>query len=458
MICDREPQSSPAPSQPQRDERQPQPTLRWRPAVKPKKPRIRRPHRIAPGSVLDTLRRNSGTSLFVRPLCWTDQHAQLLGIQFNELPVCDTPMPVNEPGSPPSKGHMEPSQTIMTLSDTLTNILSHKIAHPLVVSNAVRTVMSTLWPACFQFSFLVPELHLYFGDKVYREVARAQIMWTYPGGSYLPSQNSLDSSQSTQLTDSHHASPSQESSTPRRHRLTGQPMICYMGKAQLASIRRNMFRIMPGPNGQYNEPVYRLQQLRSKNFEPNNPDEDSHIAGIMLAMAQKHFYSNPRVLAIFRKGISPAVDARPFCDLKLRLMTHDTERAEFIVYTGHMTTTFLERFRRPHRMPPATDSDEEDLGLKIDYVRVPIWPILGLRERLGKALGEDLVGSFDPEAMETWEEDGVEAPKSSGSKRKRTALAEVVNRSFEESEEDQSSPTRNKKQCVRQGTPVQAAA
>lgn len=367
-------------------------------------------------------------------------------------------MPVNEPGSPPSKGHMQPSQTIMTLSDTLTDILSHKIAQPLVVSNAVRTVMSTLWPQCFQYSFLVPELHMYFGDKVYREIVRAQIMWTYPGGTYLPSQNSLGSSQSTQLTDSQPAAQSQESSTPRRHRLTGQPMICYMSKAQLASIRRNMFRIMPGPNGQYNEPVYRLQQLRSKNYQPNNPDEDSHIAGIMLAMAQKHFYSNPRVLAIFRKGVSPAVDAKPFVDLKLRLMTHDTERAEFIVYTGHMTTTFLERFRRPHRMPPATDSDEQDLGLKIDYVRVPIWPILGLRERLGKALGEDLVGSFDPDAMETWEEDGVEAPRSSGSKRKRTALAEVVNRSFEESEEDQSSPSRNKKQCIRQGTPLQAAA
>lgn len=352
---------------------------------------------------------------------------------------------------------MQPSQTIMTLSDTLTNILSRKIAHPLMVSNAVRTIMAMLWPDCFNRSLLIPELHLYFGDKVYRGIVRAQIMWTYPAGSCLPSQKSLGSTQSTQATDSQPESQSPESFSPRKHLPTGLPMVCYMDKAQLASIRRNMFRILPGPNGQDNEPVYRLLQLRSKHIQPNNPDEDSHIAGIMLAMAQTHFYSNPRVLDLFRKGISPAVDAKPFRDLKMRLMTHDTERAEFIVYTGHMTTTFLERFRRPHRMPPATDSDGE-LGLRIDYVRVPIWPILGLRERLGKALGEDLVGSFDSEAMETWEDDGVEAPSSSDSKRKRTALGEVVNGSFEESEEEQSSPPRNKKQCIRQGTPVQAAA
>ncbi|KAJ3493199.1 hypothetical protein NLG97_g4885 [Lecanicillium saksenae] len=454
MVRDREPQGSPTSSSPQRDEQR---TPASTPASTPKSPRKRRPRRVAPGSVLDIMRRNSGTSLFVRPLCWTDQHAQLLGVQFNELPLCDTPMPVNEPGSPPSRGHMQPSQTIKTLSDTLTDILSHKIAHPVVLSNAMRTIMSTLWPNSFRRSLLVPELHLYFGDKVYREVVRAQIMWNYPGGSCLASQNSFTSSQSTQLPDSQPPSQSQQSFSTRKHTMTGQPMVCYMGKSQLASIRRNMFRIVQGPNGQYNEPVYRLQQLRSRNIEPENPDEDAHIAGIMLAMAQKHFYSNPRVLAVFRKGISPAKDAKPFHNLKMRLMTHDTETAEFIIYTGHITPAFLERFRRPHRTPAGADSDA-DIGLKIDYARVPIWPILGLRERLGKALGEDIVGSFDPEAMETWEEDIAEAPHSSGGKRKRTALGEVVNRSFDESEDEQSSPIRGKKQCIRQGTPLQAVA
>ncbi|XWW94752.1 hypothetical protein V2A60_002700 [Cordyceps javanica] len=454
MICDREPPPSQAPKRTIR------PTTRWRSIKRSKQPQNRPPHRVAPGSILDIMRRRPGTSLFVRPLCWRDQHAELLGVHFNELPSCDTPMPVNEPGSPPPKGHMRPSRTIKTLSDTLTDILSHKIAHPTVLADAMRTIMRTLWPDTFCRTCHVPNLDLYFGDRAYPEVVKNEIMWTYPSGSYSSpqtTQTSQNSSPSTQAADSQTASDSQGSSTPRPHRLDGYPMVCYMSKSHLASIRRNMFRILPGPNGQFNEPVYRLSRLLSKRLVPNNEDEDSHIAGIMLAMAQRHFYSNPYVLSIFRKGTSPAVNAKPFCDLKMRVMTHDTERAEFIVYTGHVTKTFLERFRQPHRMPFPGDFDG-DIGLRIDYVRVPIWPILGLRERLGKALGEDLVGDFDQEIMETWEEDVMETPRCSGSKRKRTTLSEVVNGSFESSEGERSSPVRDKRQCIRPGTPLQAAA
>ncbi|KGQ03103.1 Aurora kinase A [Beauveria bassiana D1-5] len=454
MIRDREPQGAPASTSPQRDARR-RTKRRCSPVSAPLRKRL--PRRVAPGSVLDIMRCNSGTALFVRPLCWTDLHAELLKIQFNELPICDTPMPVNEPGSPPPKGHMQPSQSILKLSETLSDILSYKIAHPTAVSDAVCTIMAKLWPESFCQYHVVPDLHLFFGDKVYHEAVRAQIMWTYPSGSCPPSQTRPISSQSTQDATSSPESRFSDSTLPSRHVLTDQPMVCYMGKAQLASIRRNMFRIAPGPNRQFNEPVSSLFKLRSKNLEPQNPDEDSYIAGMLLAMAQKHFYPNPRISSLFRRGISPSKNARPFRDLKLRFMTHDIERAQFIVYTGHMTATFLERFRRPHRMPPAPEFDG-DLGFKIDYVRVPIWPILGLRERLGKALGMDLVGEFDPEVMETWEEDDVETPDSSGSKRKRTALGEVVNGSFEDTEEEESSPIHSKKQCIRPRTPLQAAA
>ncbi|KAM3527994.1 hypothetical protein NHJ13051_002653 [Beauveria bassiana] len=454
MIRDREPQGAPASTSPQRDARR-RTKRRRSPVSAPLRKRL--PRRVAPGSVLDIMRCNSGTALFVRPLCWTDLHAELLKIQFNELPICDTPMPVNEPGSPPPKGHMQPSQSIVKLSETLSDILSYKIAHPTAASDAVCTIMAKLWPDSFCQYHVVPDLHLFFGDKVYHEAVRAQIMWTYPSGSCPPSQTRPISSQSTQDAASSPESRFSDSTLPSRHVLTDQPMVCYMGKAQLASIRRNMFRIAPGPNRQFNEPVSSLFKLRSKNLEPQNPDEDSYIAGMLLAMAQKHFYPNPRISSLFRRGISPSKNARPFRDLKLRFMTHDIERAQFIVYTGHMTATFLERFRRPHRMPPAPEFDG-DLGFKIDYVRVPIWPILGLRERLGKALGKDVVGEFDPEVMETWEEDDVETPDSSGSKRKRTALGEVVNGSFEDTEEEESSPIHSKRQCMRPRTPLQAVA
>lgn len=234
-------------------------------------------------------------------------------------------------------------------------------------------------------------------------------------------------------------------------------MVCYMGKAQLASIRRNMYRIHPGPDGLINEPVLSLQQKRSKNIQPKNPDEDAYIAGVLLAMAQKHFYARPHFFSTFRKtAFSPGRDAKPFRDVKVRLMTHDCETAEFIIYTATVTATFLERFRRPHRVPRSAET-EDDLGMTINYARVPIWPILGLRERLGKALGEDVVGDFDPTVMETWEEDDVETPVSNG-KRKRAALDEVFNGSFEDTDEDPSSPVHAKKQRLEQGPPLEIAA
>ncbi|KAH8669274.1 hypothetical protein BGZ61DRAFT_287569, partial [Ilyonectria robusta] len=65
---------------------------------------------------------------------------------------------------------------------------------------------------------------------------------------------------------------------------------------------------------------------------------------------------------------------------------------------------FLEKFRDPFKAPKGGDNTEVS-GIRIDYARLPIWPILGLRERLGKALGRDVVRHFDPQEIETWEKD-----------------------------------------------------
>ncbi|EGX96919.1 hypothetical protein CCM_01577 [Cordyceps militaris CM01] len=449
MGRDSEPQTSRVQKSPQSTSRRSsQPRL----AKVAKKTRLRRPRPVEPGSVVDIIRQHPGSRLFERILCWTDQHAQLLGVQFNKLPKCDTPIPVNEPGSPPPKGHMQPSRTITTLSDKLTYILSYRSTDPDDLCATVRTIMGTLWPATFCRVVGFGKLHLYFGDKVYHDAVKTQCIWAYPGGHFLPSQSSLSTAQSTQETASQSASQSQQSSTSRQHLLTDSPMVCYMSKAKLESMRTKMFYILSCPNGDLNKPVHNLRRLWAKALAPSNADADAPIAGIMLAMAQRHFYANQ-----CGREKSPAKKDKPFHDVRMRLLTHDSETAEFLVYTGHITATFLEHFRRPHKMPSATKFDG-GLGLKIDYVRVPIWPILGLRERLGKALGEDLVGSFDPAVMETWEEDVVEAPTSIGSKRKRKALVELVNRSFEESDDEQPSPTRGKKKCIRPGIQLQAAA
>ncbi|KAI8411169.1 hypothetical protein FOFC_07763 [Fusarium oxysporum] len=111
------------------------------------------------------------------------------------------------------------------------------------------------------------------------------------------------------------------------------------------------------------------------------------------------------------QGIPPCSN---FHDLKLSILTHDTDTLEFIVYTGYVTKEFLENFHDPFKAP-LNDDDAAVSGLKIEYTRVPIWPILGLRERLGKASGQEVVGSFNPDEIKTWEKE----PEEQGGKKRK---------------------------------------
>ena len=408
--------------------------------------RRNRAYRPAKNSLFDVIRQNAGTSLFVRPICWTDLHAELLGARFEELPPCDTPLPVTLPGTPPSKGHMRPSQTIITLSEALTQILLPDAVHPILCSNSIKTILMTLWPESFSKPQYLPELHLFFGGRVYRDSVRAQIMWNYPTAvEEIKSSYSSFRTVTTRPADSFNHSTQQ--STPQNP--VNLPMVCYIGKSQLASIRRNLFRVAPSPGRGWNEPVWRLQQLRAKMLIPSNADHDAHFVGIFLAMAQKHFYAPPALSSRRDSPMSPDKKIPPcpnFQDITLRILTHDTETAEFLVYTGHITAKFLEKFHNPFKNP---DDEEQTSGIKIEYTRVPIWPILGLRERLGKALGEEVVGQFNPEEVETWE---VDREKHETGKRKREVLTEVFNNSFSSESEDEPSLTA-KKRCLSEGTP-----
>ncbi|CEI67831.1 unnamed protein product [Fusarium venenatum] len=99
-------------------------------------------------------------------------------------------------------------------------------------------------------------------------------------------------------------------------------------------------------------------------------------------MAQKHFYPSPPTTGRHDSQISPEQGIPPcpnFHDLKLRILTHGTDTLEFIVYTGYVTKEFLERFHDPFKAP-LDDDDATVSGLKIEYTRIPIWPILELRE------------------------------------------------------------------------------
>lgn len=61
-----------------------------------------------------------------------------------------------------------------------------------------------------------------------------------------------------------------------------------------------------------------------------------------------------------------------------------------------MPAAFLTMFHEPHKTPKG------DSEVKIGYTHVPVWPVLGLKERLGQALGREVVGDFDPHNMETF--------------------------------------------------------
>jgi hypothetical protein len=63
------------------------------------------------------------------------------------------------------------------------------------------------------------------------------------------------------------------------------------------------------------------------------------------------------------------------------ILTHGIDTSEFIVYTRYITKESLEKFTIPFKAP--LDNDDAAIsGLKIEYIRVPIWPILTLQEDL----------------------------------------------------------------------------
>ncbi|KAK1239399.1 hypothetical protein MKX07_008887 [Trichoderma sp. CBMAI-0711] len=434
---------------------QPQP----RPPLPPRPPRIRRPRK---GSLRDILRQHAGTALFMRPICWTDLHASLLGARFCELPPCDTPQPCDLPGPTPSQGHIQPSDTITRLSEALTEILTplSQVAKP--TSTAVKVILSTLWPAAFAKSHTAPELNMYYGDKVYFDAVRAQALWNFPPNPPTLSSQSSTATIIARPCESHGSL----ASTTTAHSPANLPMLCYIGKQQLATIRQHLFRVGTGPDAKPNMPVLRLQRLRAKQLIPTDSDEDAHFVGIFLAMAQRHFYTTP--VKIPREGYWPPREGRwspregkplrpNFQDVKLRILTHDNETCEFLVYTGYVTAKFLDRFYDPSCAPLDEDGNVE--GMKIEFTRVPIWPILGLRERLGKALGEDIVGPFDPSKMETWEFDGPRPePRSQDSdatvatvvtsKRKRGSSPSTSGESSEEESDDDDSDLPDKRRCL----------
>ncbi|KAK1976293.1 hypothetical protein LZ30DRAFT_603740 [Colletotrichum cereale] len=421
----------------------------------------RRVFRPDDGSLYDLLYEHAGLSLFVRPICWTDLHVRLLDATFIELPPCDTPVPPPSPrGAPvsPSRCHMKPSAAATTLSRELTAMLAPGSTRSFY-TNSIRTIMSTLYPSKLSQSRTQLDMHLYFGGLVYRDTCRVQVAWDA-----MPSRSgSIASfeSASTRPAESFNVVPAGTVASATNGSIQPptytQPVLAYLGKLQIAATRKNMYRVIQGPNRAYNGPVERLQQLRSKLFVPTNPNHDPLLVGIMLGMAQRRFYGEPQPSAnkwVPSRPLPTGLGEPRFHDVTVQLLTNDNETSEFIVYRGVVTAELLRKFHEPTKNPCDRKKLADRLkdmtgegGMRIEYTRVPVWPILGLKERLGKALGKEVVGYFDEDNIETWEEEAERNPDRLKRRRDREALAEVFNGSFEEEAPD-GMPLSGKRRCL----------
>ncbi len=403
--------------------------------------RRRRIIRPEPGSLYDIMHDHAGDSLFVTPLCWTDQHAKVLGARWEECASITTPVP-----DLLLHAHLEPSDLAQDVTSKL-NLFCSALTPFQEQGYALKGVMSSLFPTSFTSPQVSAELNLYFGDRMFRKAIRVPLLWKSPDGGTCASFNSVSTRPATSFGRIPTSSTWSQSSS-------SYPMLAYVNRGQLTYMRQHLYRVVRGPDENMNSPVSELQKLRSKLLTPSDADHDSIYLGILLAMAQARFYRSssrspppsqgkPR---LSRCG-KPVEIPSDLHDVRVQLLTFDDDKQEFLVYSAVVTSTFLDRFARPHKFSRPEDEEIGD-GIKIEYTRVPVWPLLGLRERLGKALGrgiaDDILDS-SPDAI-SLQDPLIARPRRisyPSLKRRRTAsretLTELLINSFEvEVEEDPS--------------------
>ncbi|ORY55121.1 uncharacterized protein BCR38DRAFT_452908 [Pseudomassariella vexata] len=379
-----------------------------------KRPRRPRRNHIVPesGSLYDVMHEHQGLSLFVLPICWTDLHTRLLGCRFVQLPPQNTPTPSSS--NSPRRSPARTSPTVVEIGRYLDTLMTTETSRNIMMKNrALRNIMMTLFPDHLSKPKAgLAELDLRFGGRLYQKAVRCQVLWKHPDACLsFDSATTWTSSRSTnQLLASMNVTVAANDA----------PILAYVSRSNLDCIRNNCFRIAPGPMKSYNGPVHQLQKLRSKHLIPSNPDEDQYFIAAMIAMAQKTVYAD----GLRSNIISPR-------DVKVRLFTVSEEENTFLVYTATVPAAFLMMFHEPHKAP------QENAKFDIEFTSVPVWPVLGLKERLGKALGEEVVGGFDELNIETYDEEEEEELTSipqvtTSPKRRREALSEVLNASFSE--------------------------
>ncbi|KAL2270660.1 hypothetical protein VTJ83DRAFT_31 [Remersonia thermophila] len=370
--------------------------------------RITRPE---PGSLYDILHEHAGTTLYIAPICWTDMHSALLGARFRKAPAVVRPVP-----DLVASVWVEPSKMAQTLTAELHTLLRPDAtpAKTLCKTRAMKHILSTLFPSTLSRPKTGAELNLYFGNRVFRKVVRVPCLWKSTG----TADTSFDSCPTLSAASSACGTPKGVNA-----RDPGMPLLAYISRSQLANIRQNLYGVLRGPGGMPNEPVARLQKLRAKMLVPADPAQDPYMVAIMLAMAQAHCYhespGSSRASSQVSSSSPPSSNSRrtirvappAFRDVRVQIITHDEGSDQssdpcFYVYSATITATFMERFLSPHKAPRPRPGEDSTAGIDITCTPVNIWPVLGLRERLARALGDEMAADAiydDPDYIGLWD-------------------------------------------------------
>lgn len=340
-----------------------------------------------PGSLADIIYRESRSRLFVLPAYWTDEHSRLLAASFYPQPAIKKPVP---------GGKRIPKETKLAKRLALgLDVLQGTPSKRALM--AMTHVMSTLFPATLDKPLTNAKLDLHYGERIFDKAVHASCLWT---------SRSTDASAST-----------------ISNRPASAPVLAYISRHMLAALRNSPSANELEPRDDSDDPVTRLQQLRRKLLVPADADCDPYIVATLLVMAQAHFYNktpskSPFSLQHRRQSTQTQIS---FHDVDVQVITHQGqgENANFVVYTAVVTTTFLERFMFPNKGPGSEDSKA---GISISCTKVKVWPILGLRERLAKALLAEIA---DPDCIHFWN-----PLVGSGRKRKREGTSSSEERTL----------------------------
>ncbi|EEY19591.1 conserved hypothetical protein [Verticillium alfalfae VaMs.102] len=319
----------------------------------------RRIYRPEANSLYDLMWDEAGSTLFMKPIFWTDMHSRLLDICYVELPRCQNIKATQD--------FYQASPRAESLCRQLTQLQHPELNGPYETDHIYEAI-ETLYPST-RLTAAPPrgmiDLNMYFSGLLYPSACRVQLMWECG-----PAQDALCESFQT---------------------ISTRPAESLPGSLNASAVV---------PAGVVRQP--RGNRRSQGLFSTNAPSGHWPLA----ATPRRH---------------APKPQPAPaFHDVTVHLMTNDDDGNELIVYTGGRHRRLSSSgFHAPNKTPAGKNALGEatltDLGMKIEYTKVPIWPVVGLKERLGKALGRDLIGDFDENDLDMLGSQKRPSENSSGS-------------------------------------------